>query len=181
MRDRIFVPVVSGLAALLIGCAAVAQGASAQVPTLAQLPAALKPPAGLSVYIEAAAKGVQIYTCGKNDSGAWAWNFRAPEANLVDAQQKPLGKHYAGPSWEDLQGGKVVGAAKASAPAQSASSVPWLLLDIKSREGSGPFTQAQAVLRIATNGGAAPASGCDEAHAGTENRVPYTATYLFLK
>ncbi len=168
-------------AAALAAVAALAQVAPGQTPTLDQLPAALKPAAGLKVYIEAAAKGVQIYTCGKNASGAWAWNFKAPEATLTDTQQKPLGKHYAGPTWEDTQGGKIVGAAKASAPAASANSVPWLLLDVKSREGSGPFTQAQAVLRVATNGGAAPASGCDEAHANTENRVPYTATYLFVK
>ena len=34
---------------------------------------------------------------------------------------------------------------------------------------------------VATTGGTAPAQGCDEAHSGAENRVPYTATYLFLK
>ena len=43
------------------------------------------------------------------------------------------------------------------------------------------FTQAKGVLRIATNGGVAPAQGCDEAHSGQEARVPYTATYVFLK
>ncbi len=173
--------VASALAVAAFAGFAQAQVAPAQVPGLGDLPPALKPPAGLAVYIEGAAKGVQIYTCGKNSSGAWAWNFKAPEATLADAQQKPLGKHYAGPTWEDTQGGKVVGAVKASAPASSANSVPWLLLEIKSRAGSGPFTQAQAILRVATNGGAAPASGCDEAHTNTENRVPYTATYLFLK
>jgi hypothetical protein len=181
MMHRLIFAGWAGMAAVVVCTSAQAQVAPGQVPTLAQLPAALQPPAGLSVYIEAAAKGVQIYTCGKNQSGAWAWNFKAPQATLVDTQQKPLGKHYAGPTWEDTQGGKVVGAAKASAPATSADSVPWLLLDIKSREGAGPFTQAQAILRVATNGGAAPAQGCDEAHADAENRVPYTGTYLFLK
>jgi hypothetical protein len=153
--------------------------ASAQTPTLPELPAALK--TSLSPYLEVLATGVQIYTCGKNDAGAPTWVFKAPEAALFDAQKKQIGKHYAGPSWEGMQGGKVVGAAKANAPAPAAGSIPWLLLDVKSSEGSSVFTQAKGVLRIATNGGVAPAQGCDAAHAGEEARVPYTATYVFLK
>jgi hypothetical protein len=128
---------------------------------------------------------VQIYTCGKSAAGgaanSWAWTFKAPEAALSDTQHKALGKHYAGPTWEGNDGGKVVGAVRASAPSPAGNGIPWLLLDIKSREGSGVLTQAQAILRISTVGGLAPTAGCDEAHAGAESRVPYTATYLFLK
>ena len=147
---------------------------------LPELPAALKP-SGMSPYLQMSATGVQIYTCGKNDAGAWAWIFKAPEAALFDAEKKQIGKHYAGPTWEGMQGGKIVGAAKASAPAPEAGAIPWLLLDVKSREGSSVFTQAKGILRISTMGGVAPARGCDEAHAGQEARVPYTASYVFLK
>jgi hypothetical protein len=161
----------------VLGCPSPAAG---QVPALADLPAAIKPPTGLSVYITALASGVQIYTCGKNEAGAWTWIFKAPEASLTDAQRKPLGKHYAGPTWEGLDGGKVVGAVKAPAPSPTGS-IPLLFLDIKSREGSGGFTAAKNILRVATRGGTAPAQGCDAAHSGAESRVPYTAAYLFLK
>ena len=137
-------------------------------------------PAGLAVYLDVLATGVQIYTCG-NDAGAPTWVFKAPEAQLFDAQKKQIGKHYAGPTWEALAGGKVVGAAKASAPAPEAGAIAWLLLEVKSSEGSGVFNQAKAVLRVSTHGGVAPAQGCDAAHAGQEARVPYTATYVFLK
>ncbi len=157
-----------------------AQLASAQTPPPADLPAALKP-SGLSVYLDVPATGVQIYTCGKNAAGAWVWNFKAPEAELFDAQKKQIGKHYGGPTWEGMDGGKVVGVVKANAPAPAANAIPWLLLDIKSREGNGVFTQAKEILRIATVGGATPSVSCDEARSGQENRVPYTATYLFLK
>ena len=158
--------------------AVAAQPAAAQtIPS--DLPAALRP-AGLSAYLEVAAKGVQIYTCGKNADGAWAWSFKAPEAELTDIKNTPIGKHYAGPTWEGSDGGKVVGAAKANAPSP-AGSIAWLLLDIKSREGSGQFTAAQAVLRVNTTGGVMPKDGCDEANNGKDARVPYTATYLFLK
>ena len=145
-----------------------------------ELPAALKP-AGLTPYLEVPATGVQIYTCGKNDAGAPTWVFKAPEAQLFDTAKTQIGKHYAGPTWEALAGGKVVGAVKANAPAPQAGSIPWLLLDIKSSEGAGVFNQAKAILRVDTHGGVAPAQGCDAAHAGEEARVPYTATYLFLK
>ena len=66
-------------------------------------------------------------------------------------------------------------------PAPVDKAVPWLLLDTKSHEGSGAFTAAQAIVRMATTGGTAPGDGCDEVHAGQELRVPYTAIYIFLK
>jgi hypothetical protein len=157
--------------------AAMISSASAQA--LADLPAALKP-SGMSPYLETAATGVQIYTCGKNDAGAWTWVFKAPEAALFDKDKTQIGKHYAGPTWEGMQGGKIVAAAKANAPG-GAGSIPWLLLEVKSSEGSSVFTQAKGVLRIATKGGVAPAQGCDDSHSGQEARVPYTATYVFLK
>ena len=163
------------LAAIAFGLAIAPAAAQTKVD---ELPAALKP-AGLTPYLEVPADGVQIYTC-KNDNGTWTWVFKAPEASLFDAQKKQIGKHYAGPTWEGMQGGKVVAAAKANAPG-AAGSIPWLLLDVKSSEGSSVFTQAKGVLRINTNGGVAPAQGCDAAHAGQEARVPYTATYVFLK
>ena len=165
--------------AAVAACAVIAP-ANAQTPALADLPAALRP-AGLSVYLEVPATGVQIYTCGKNDAGAPAWVFKAPEAMLFDTAKKQIGKHYAGPTWEALAGGKVVGAVKGNAPAPEAGAIPWLLLDIKSSEGGGVFNQAKGILRVETHGGVAPAQGCDAQHAGQEARVPYTATYLFLK
>ena len=152
----------------------------AQTPKLDQLPDAIKP-AGLAVYLEVPATGVQIYTCAKDPAGAWAWTFKGPEAELFDTQKKKIGKHYGGPTWEGADGGKVVGAVKANAPAPGGNTIPWLLLDIKSSEGSGQLTQAKSILRVSTTGGTAPAQGCDEAHANQESRVPYTATYLFLK
>jgi hypothetical protein len=163
-----------------VAAAAVIAPACAQTPTLADLPAALRP-AGLSVYLEVPATGVQIYTCGKNDAGASAWSFKAPEATLFDTAKKQIGKHYAGPTWEALAGGKVVGAVKATAPAPEAGAISWLLLEIKSSEGAGVFNQAKGILRVSTHGGVAPTQGCDAQHAGQEARVPYTATYLFLK
>jgi hypothetical protein len=153
---------------------------AAATPKIDQLPDAIKP-TGMSVYLEAPATGAQVYTCGKNPAGAWAWNFKAPDAELFDTAKKKIGKHYAGPTWEGNDGGKVVAGAKGNAPAPDGKSIPWLLLEVKSHEGNGQLTAAKAILRVSTTGGTAPAQGCDEAHANQENKVPYTATYLFLK
>jgi len=152
----------------------------AQAQMNPEIPDAIKPASGLATYLTVPAVGVQIYNCGKNADGCLAWIFKAPEAQLFDTKEKVIGKHYAGPTWEGLDGGKVVGAVKASTPAPR-NGIPWLLLDVKSSEGSGQFTQAKAILRVSTTGGLAPAQGCGEGQAGAENRAGYTAVYLFLK
>jgi hypothetical protein len=153
-------------------------GAAAQT-ALPDLPAEISP-GDLKPYLTVPAKGVQIYVCSKTDNG-FAWTFKAPEAELFDTAGTRIGKHYAGPSWEGIDGGKVIGAVKASVKAPAANAIAWLRLDIKAREGTGAFTQAAGILRVATEGGTAPAAGCDEVRTGAELRVPYTTTYFFLK
>ena len=145
-----------------------------------EVPAALNPDK-LSIFRVVSATGVQVYTCTRNPAGAIGWVLRGPDAQLFDPQNKHVGKHYAGPTWEALDGGKVVGQTKTSMPAPADNAVPWLLLDVKSHEGSGAFTEAQAIVRMGTTGGTAPGNGCDETRAGRELRVPYTAIYVFLK
>jgi hypothetical protein len=153
--------------------------AAAQSLDVGTLPAPLRAE-GMSAYLEVPATGVQIYTCGKNNAGAFAWNFKGPEAELFDTRKQSIGKHYGGPTWEGKDGGKVVAAAKANAPSPKGA-IPWLLLEVRSKDGNGQFSQAKAILRVNTEGGTAPAQGCDEARSGQEARVPYTATYWFLK
>ena len=158
---------------------AAADGASTK-DGVVEVPAALNPDK-LSIFRVVSATGVQVYTCTRNPAGATGWVLRGRDAQLFDPQNKPVGKHYAGPTWEGLDGGKVVGEMKTSLPAPVDKAVPWLMLDAKSHEGSGAFTQAQAIVRMGTTGGTAPSDGCDEARAGQELRVPYTAIYVFLK
>ena len=145
-----------------------------------EVPTALNPNK-LSVFRAVSALGVQVYACTSNPASAIGWVLKGPDARLFDAQGKPVGKHYAGPTWEDLDGSKVVGTVKTSLPASVDKAIPWLLLDAKSHEGSGAFSEAQAIVRMDTTGGSAPSDGCDEGRAGREVRVPYTAIYVFLK
>jgi hypothetical protein len=149
--------------------------------SLDSLPAAISPPETLTVYLEVAAEGDQAYECVKDEAGSYAWVHKGPQAQLFDADRKSMGKHYSGPTWGGPDGGIVVGAVKASVPAPKAAVIPWLLLDVQSTEGEGVFTVAKAILRVNTSGGVQPDIPCTELHAGSTIRVPYTATYLFLK
>ncbi len=143
-----------------------------------QVPQQLQPPAGEQLLLQVHAKGDQIYTC-KVDGAQFAWTLKAPDAQLFDKEGKPFGKHFAGPSWEASDGSRVIGKAVANAPSPDADSIPWLLVNIVSHEGSGVLSLATNIQRLNTKGGKAPATGCDSAHVGQEVRVPYSADYFF--
>ena len=143
-----------------------------------QVPPQLQPPANEKLLLRVHAKGDQVYTC-KGDAGQFAWALKAPDAQLFDKDGKPFGKHSAGPSWEASDGSRVTGKAVANAPSPDADSIPWLLVNIVSHEGSGVLSSATTIQRLNTKGGKAPASGCDAANAGKELRVQYSADYLF--
>ena len=153
----------------------------AQPPAPPEVPEALRPPAGQSLYLEALADGVQIYECARKADSGYEWKFQAPEAALADRAGRSIGKHYAGPTWESPDGSTVVGEVKAKDPGPTPSAIPWLLLSAKSNTGSGVFSTARSIRRIATKGGVAPAEPCAERNLGQVARIPYTATYEFYK
>jgi hypothetical protein len=142
-----------------------------------QVPEQLQPPGNESLVFRVRGQGDQIYTC-KADGGQFAWVLKAPDAKLVDKDSKVFGKHFAGPSWEANDGSRIVGKAVAKA-SPDPESIPWLLVNVVSHEGSGRLSRVTTVQRLDTKGGQAPASGCDAGHAGQEIRVPYSAEYLF--
>jgi hypothetical protein len=142
-------------------------------------PAAIALPDSQPILLKALAKGVQIYECKAKEGAAanYEWSLKAPEAELFDDQGQKIGKHYGGPTWESVDGSKVVGKLRAKADAPDATAIPWLLLDVTSVEGVGVLSRVKSVQRVATAGGKAPPGGCDAAHANTEARIDYTATY----
>ncbi len=83
-------------------------------------------PAGNEAVFAYDAIGVQIYTCTANATGA-AWVFKAPEATLYDKQGRVAGSHYAGPTWESVDG-STVKAAKVAAFTADRTAIPELLL-----------------------------------------------------
>jgi len=146
-----------------------------------QVPDNLKVPDGQAVLLKALGKGVQIYNCKAraDDPSKFEWSFKAPEANLTNEHGEKIAKHYAGPTWEANDGSKVVGEVQKKADAPRPGAVPWLLLKAKSNEGTGTFARVTYIQRVDTEGGVAPAAGCDQAHVNTEARVDYRANYYF--
>jgi hypothetical protein len=149
------------------------------IPAAAQqIPQQLQPAANEQLLFQVHAKGDQIYIC-QEGATQFAWALKAPDAQLFDKDGKPFGKHFAGPSWEAKDGSRVTGKAVVNVPSPDADSIPWLLVDIMSHDGSGVLARATTIRRLNTKGGKAPTSGCDSVNAGKEVRVPYSADYLF--
>jgi hypothetical protein len=155
-----------------------AAGAVLSFPVAAQVPQQIQPSPKEQLLLQVHAKGDQIYTC-KGDAAQFAWTLKAPDAQLFDSNGKPFGRHFAGPSWEANDGSRVTGKAIANAPSPDADSIPWLLVNILTHDGSGVLSRATTIQRLNTKGGKSPASGCDATHVGQEVRVPYSADYLF--
>jgi hypothetical protein len=123
------------------------------------------------------AEGAQIYECKAGNAGNLSWVFREPIATLL-LDDKTVGRHYAGPTWEHRDGSAVTGKAVGNAPGATADDIPWLKLEVVNRRGSGALADATTVQRIHTRGGGAQGA-CDRA--GTFLSVPYSADYVFLR
>jgi hypothetical protein len=165
--------------------AVVIVGGCATAPIVAppDVPSNLRPPADQTAFIEARATGVQIYECSSkpDQPSTFEWVFRAPEAALVDRMGRSIGKHYAGPTWETVDGSTVVGEVKSRDPGPDSLAIPWLLLTAKSTSGTGVFSQTKSIQRVQTAGGNAPSRPCTSDNAKQIARVPYTATYYFYR
>jgi hypothetical protein len=161
----------TGTLALLLLSGSLASAAAAE-----PLPGAIAAP-GETVVLSLHAEGAQLYECKAGADGKLAWAFREPIAALME-DGKTVGRHYAGPTWENNDGSAVVGKVAGSAPGATASDITWLKLDVVSRRGNGVLTPVTTVQRINTAGGKLDGV-CDKA--GTWRSMPYSADYVFLK
>ena len=165
------------LPALLAACAG-----TPGVEHAAPIPAKLQPTASERAVATVPAVGVQIYECraAKDKPNQFEWAFVAPEADLFDRKGTRLGRHYAGPHWEALDGSRIVASLVERAPAPAADAIPWLLLAARPAGPQGRFSAVTSIQRVNTVGGIAPANGCAQATAGATARVPYSADYVFF-
>jgi len=158
--------------ALLASAAALAlhaQGARAEMP-----PAVAAPDA--TVVLTLRAEGAQIYECKAADDGKLAWAFREPIATLI-LGGTTVGRHYAGPVWEHVDGSSVHAKAVGTAPGASGNDIAWLKLEVVDRHGSGTLAGVDFVQRINTSGGVLRGA-CEQA--GSLRAAPYSADYVFL-
>jgi hypothetical protein len=160
---------------LLTAGAAMLTAACASTPLV--VPDTLRPATSETLATTVGARGVQIYECRARKDGGYEWAFVAPDADLLDAQGKAIGRHGAGPYWQSADGSRVVGTVTARADAPAPGAIPWLLLSTKSSGPAGAFSNVTSIQRVNTVGGVAPATPCTAQFAGAPARVPYTADY----
>jgi len=132
---------------------------------------------GETVVLTVHAEGAQVYECKAGSDGKLAWVFREPIATLfVDG--KTIGRHYAGPNWEHIDGSVVTAKAVGNAPGAVPDDIAWLKLQVISSRGGGELSGVTTIQRINTKGGKLDGA-CDKA--GTFKSVPYSAEYVFLR
>jgi hypothetical protein len=142
----------------------------------AKLPDAIAAPGETRVAVFHA-EGAQVYECKPSADGKLVWQFREPIATLF-LDGKTIGRHYAGPNWEHIDGSAVIAKVIASAPGTSAKDLDLVKLVVSASRGSGILFNVTTVQRINTRGGKL-AGACDIA--GAFQSVPYAADYVFLK
>jgi len=142
----------------------------------AEVAAAIATP-GLAIATVLHAEGAQVYECRAASDGNLAWRAREPIATLV-FEGSTVGRHYAGPRWEYVDGSVVHAKLASSTPGASQDDIPWLRLDVVEQSGNGKLSGVTHVERVNTRGGLARGP-CDEA--GAFRSVPYSADYVFLR
>jgi hypothetical protein len=145
-------------------------GAKAEVPEAVAAP-------DESVVTIVHAEGAQIYECKTDARGNDIWQFREPIATLL-IDDRTVGRHYAGPSWELADGSAVTGKIVGRAPGATPNDIPLLKLEVTSRREVGQLSAVTVVQRLNTNGGALEGS-CHSP--GVLVSVPYAADYAFLQ
>jgi len=140
------------------------------------LPGAIAAP-GETVVLSTHAEGAQVYECKAGTDGKLSWLFREPIATLM-ADGKTVGRHYAGPNWEHVDGSAVTAKAAGNAPGATANDIAWLKLEVIAHRGSGILSGVTTVQRINTEGGQLKGA-CDKL--GATKSAPYSADYVFLK
>jgi hypothetical protein len=123
------------------------------------------------------AEGAQIYDCKADANGKLVWQFREPIASLFIAG-KTVGRHFAGPSWELVDGSAVTGKIAGRADGATPKDIPLLKLEATSHRGAGQLTDVTTIQRLNTKGGVAEGA-CEST--GAFLSVPYSADYTFLK
>lgn len=138
----------------------------------------IKAPSDREPVLKLAARGAQVFRCEKRDTQG-VWIFRQPDAELLDAAGKVVGRHGAEFSFEHADGSRLVSKIAAYDDAPKPTDLRWLLMTTKSY-GKGALEGVTHVQRVNTSGGMPPA-GCDLAHAGRVLRIDFTSDFVFYR
>ncbi|CAN5204747.1 DUF3455 domain-containing protein [soil metagenome] len=148
------------------------------------LPEAVRAPAGTMQKMLAVGSGELTYECRekKDMAGAFEWGVVGPVATLKTKSGEVVGKYYAGPTWESVDGSKITGKQLAVAP-NGPGNIPMQLVKadpaVPSSNGVGAMQGISHIQRLQTVGGVAPATACAAANKGERKSVAYQADYVF--
>jgi len=194
-------PRVAGIAALAttftLGLATVTH---AQTVTPPDVPAGIEVVAPNEAFLIGHAFGSQNYECQPAESlGRVAWTLFTPQATLFDGSADQLITHFNSPNPDEGNGAIVVratwqdstdssrGWAKATGIVTvDPTAIPWVRLQAvgvrRGPTGGDALSETTFIQRVNTQGGLAPATGCDQLNdAGRKAFVPYTADYVFYR
>lgn len=130
-----------------------------------------------TTVISVQAEGAQIYECKPGTDRMLTWQFREPIATLI-VDGKSVGRHYAGPNWDYVDGSGVRGKVMISEPGATPEDIPWLKMEATEHRGGGILSDVTVIRRINTKGGMLQGQ-CEGA--GNFRSVPYSAQYVFLR
>ena len=174
-------------ATLISACASVGPGPSATAgpnkaaevtaPSLG-LFSGIKVPSDREPVLRLSARGAQIFRCEKQ-AGGFAWVFRQPDAELLDADGRVAGRHGANFSFEHVDGSRLVATIAAYDDAPKSTDLRWLLMTTRSF-GKGAFDGVTHVQRVNTQGGMPP-ERCDSSQVSQVLRVDFSAEFVFYR
>lgn len=173
--------ITATLLSVVAGAAQAMNSAMNSAKDNAMLPEPVRVPAGHVMKLETVGVGDITYECREraNMAGQYEWAFVAPVATLYDMKKNAIGKYYAGPTWEAMDGSKVTGKQVAVAPSGDAKSIPLQLVRAEPATGKGAMTGVSFIQRLETKAGLPPAMTCDAGAKGRQEKVAYEAKYVF--
>lgn len=183
---------------LALPCAAQAQGI-----TPPPVPSNIKVDPPNEPFLIGHAVGTQNYECQPVDSlGRVDWVLFTPQATLFDDGDEQLITHFFSPNpfedgfvratWQDSRDTSTVWASAVASSVDAnfvkAGAIAWVKLDVENTgaqagpTGGETLSRTTFIQRVNTDGGAAPATGCERpTDVGKRKFVPYTADYIFYK
>lgn len=138
----------------------------------------IKAPSSTEPTLQLASRGVQIFRCEKREAQL-AWVFRQPQADLLDANGKTVGKHGANFSFEHDDGSRLVSTIVAYDEASKPTDLRWLLLTTRSF-GKGALENVTHAQRVNTSGGIPPVR-CEASQLNQLLRIDFTSDFVFYR
>jgi hypothetical protein len=168
--------------AVLSGCASQTaapsrSGGAPAAPSLGFF-SKIKAPSTHEPALQLASRGVQIFRCEKRENGL-VWVFRQPQAELIDADGKAVGRHGANFSFEHDDGSRLVSTIVAYDEASRPTDLRWLLMTTRSF-GKGALENVSHVQRVNTAGGMPPPR-CETSQLNQLLRVDFTSDFVFYR